>query len=133
VPERLERLVDRGVVCGYEVTVWGEQFVPGSLAAETAVGRRVAETLDRFAAWADDRNASVDRCDEEQTVESGVTGDRYTAIALPVMAMAEYVDGDLAYVTPHAEGECVETVAGRLDALRETATATDDNPAASVA
>jgi hypothetical protein len=54
VPERLERLVDRGVVCGYEVTVWGEQ------------------------------------------------------------------------------GECVETVAGRLDALRETATATDDNPAVSV-
>ena len=126
--ERLDELAAEGHVDDYEVTVWGERVVPDSVAADTPTGENVLDTVDEFGSWATAHGVSVERFYPEQTVESAITGDEFTAISLPVVAMAEYVDGRLHHVTPH-EGETVQTVLGRLDALgTETTRSRDERP-----
>lgn len=129
--DRLERLDERGVIDGYTVTVWGEQVVPGSLAARTDAGKEIVATVDSFEEWASAMGVSVDRFFEEQSVESAVTGERYAATSLPVLAMAEYVDGDLAWVTPHEDEDGVHTVVDRLDRIEEGTEANADRAATS--
>jgi hypothetical protein len=114
--ERLDELATEGHIDDYEVTVWGERVVPDSIAAETPTGERVLDTVEEFQSWATAHGVAVDRFYPERTVESAITGEEFTAISLPVVAMAEYVDDRLHHVTPH-EGETVQTVLDRLDAL----------------
>ncbi|MEF8785320.1 MAG: HTH domain-containing protein [Haloarculaceae archaeon] len=130
---RLDRLDERGVVDDYTVTIWGERIVPESLAAQTDTGREMRETVEQFRTWADERGVSLDRFFTDQTIHSAITGDRYSATALPVFAMAEYEDGELRSVTPHERDEGTLTVEDRLEALGEQATHKDGQPAAPVA
>lgn len=126
--ERLDELATEGRIDDYGMTVWGERVVPDSVAAETATGESVLNTIEQFQSWAAAHGVSVDQFYPEQTVESAITGEEFTAISLPVVAMAEYVDGRLHHVTPH-EGETVQTVLDRLDALdEETERTTEQRP-----
>ena len=123
--DHLDRLDRRGDIAGYDVTVWGEKVVPDSLAARTDFGREVLETVDEFESWASAYGVSVERFYPTETVDSALTGEEFTTVSLPVMAMAEYVDGRLQHVTPH-EGDGIQTVSDRLDALADRDTSGHD-------
>jgi hypothetical protein len=116
--DRLDRLDEQDVIEDYTVTVWGERIGPDSLAAETDTGQRTLNSVAEFESWADANGVSVERFYPVETVDSTLAGDRYTAISLPVMAMAEFVDGELCHVTPH-EDDRVRTVADRLDTFED--------------
>ena len=130
---RLDQLDERGVVDNYTVTIWDERIVPESLAAQSGTGREIGETVDQFQAWADERDVSLDRFFIDQTIHSAITGDRYSAIALPVFALAEYEDGELRSVTPHERDKGTLTVEDRLELLGEQATRKDGQSAVPVA
>lgn len=135
VLDRLDALVERGVVDDYSVTVWGEEVrADGDAVERTAIGRHVLDSLASFRAWAADNDASVSRFYETRPVERGLLGEEYTVTTLPVVAMAEYGDGDLQYVTPHEMEGTVRTVRDRLDVLAERDVArTEERTAAPVA
>lgn len=117
--DTVNHLDDRDTIDDYEVTVWGERIVPDSLAAATTPGQRIMETIDAFETWAKANDAAIDRFFEEQAIESAVTGECYIATRLPMLAMAEYVDGEIRMVTPHVDDDGVLTVADRVTTLGE--------------
>ncbi len=133
VLDKLDRLDERGVVEEYSITVWGEQIAPDTLAAETKTGERIVNTVAAFEEWADEHGVSVDRFFTEQSIGSSVTDERYTAISLPVIAMAEYVGGELRAVTPYQSPNGIRTVADRLDTLGEQTERVDERTVAPVA
>lgn len=133
VLDTLDRLDDRGVVDHYDVTVWGDQVVPGSIAAQTDTGEEILDAIDAFHSWAAENDVTVDRFFTDRAVTSSITGDPVTAISLPVIAMAEYEDGQLVSVTPHETEEDIQTVIDRLDALKDQATPASESTATPVA
>lgn len=133
VLDKLDRLDERGVIEDYTITVWGEQIDPNSLAAETDAGKRILDTVASFEEWADEHDVSVDRFFTEQSIGSAITGERYTAMSLPVIAMAEYVDDQLQTVTPYQGDDSIQTVADRLETLGEQTEHTDERAVTPVA
>lgn len=117
VIERLDRLESGGLVDEFSVDVWGRQVRLSSAAAQTDAGRFVLDRVDAFREWADDTGRSVASFFETRRVESAITDEEYVALVLPSLTLAEYRDGDLAYVAPCTDGDEVTTVADRLDVL----------------
>lgn len=130
VLERLEWLASRGHVADFEVHVWGSRFDPSGASARTVAGRFVRERLATFTEWADRNGLSIRTFFDERPVRSSVTGEDYTAVVLPTMTLAEYVDGELEFVAPCSDGETVHTVEDRLAELTpEEPTPTADSVA----
>lgn len=115
--ERLERLEARGVVDEYTVHIWGERFDPTSAAARTEPGRFVRRRVAAFASWADRNGVSTGSFFEPEPVRSSITGEEYTAVTLPSVALAEFVDGEVAFVAPCSDDGTTCSVEDRLDAL----------------
>jgi len=115
--ERLERLVDRRAVEEYAVHVWGARVALSTTAARTDAGRFVLDRLAAFRRWAAGADASLEPFFETRETHSSITGEVYATVELPVLALAEYRDGRLTGVSPHAGDDGVETVRDRLDAL----------------
>ncbi|WP_336002138.1 HTH domain-containing protein [Halorientalis halophila] len=117
VIERLEELVESGHVDEFSLDVWGRQVSLSTAAARTDAGRDVLNRVEAFRDWAAETDRSVDSFFETRRVSSTVTDENYVALVLPRVTLAEYRDGDLAYVAPCTDGEDVCTVLDRLDAL----------------
>jgi len=117
VIDRLEDLESEGYVDEWTVDVWGRQVGLSAAAARTDAGQFVLERVAAFRDWADDTGRSVASFFETRHVDSGITGEQYTALVLPSLTLAEYRDGDLAYVAPCSDGDEVTTVTDRLDVL----------------
>lgn len=76
--------------------------------------------LDRVAAfeeWAVDEGVSLDRFIQREQVHSQLRETTQTVIRFPAMTVAEYVDGNLACVTPYETESGVVSVQDRLDTL----------------
>lgn len=116
--EHLEMLETRGRIQTFEVHVWGARIDRTSAAARTEVGQFVTERVEAISEWACENDFSLGSFFQEEPVESSITGEEYTATALPTATLAEYVDDELAFVTPCSDGETTYTVEDRLDALR---------------
>lgn len=116
--ESLESLKTRNRIVDYTVHVWGSRIDRTSAAAGTEAGRFVTERVEAFTDWASEQGLSMGSFFEEESVESSITGEEYTAMTLPTAALAEYVDDELAFVAPCSNGEAVCTVADRLEVLQ---------------
>lgn len=128
IVERLDRLAAEGVIADYEVTVWGRQASRASPLAETEAGRAVIEQIDAIENWAADAGVGVDSVFESRVVENELAGQSYVTTVLPQLLLAERVDGDLRFVTPHEREEGVCTVADRLARLEARADVSAELP-----
>lgn len=124
--EQLDTLESREQILEYTVHVWGSRIDPKSTAARTEAGKFVTERVDAFTEWARENGLSMGSFFDEKPVRSSITGEEYTATMLPTAALAEYVDDELAFVTPCSDGETVWTVADRLEALESNGQPTTD-------
>ncbi|MBX0287558.1 HTH domain-containing protein [Haloarcula salinisoli] len=115
--DRVDDLIEDGVVGERQVQVCGHQ-VPASVAAtRTAVGALLVTRLAAFQAWAKRNDCSLAPAMELCTVDDSLADAHYRALRLPAVLLAEYRDGDLRCVTPHHDGEAVRSVDDRLDEL----------------
>lgn len=113
--------------------LWGKRIRPNTPEARTEVGREVLERVEQFRAWARDEDRSL-----RPFVQDRARGDEMEVL-LPTMALAEYRNGDLAFVSPCADDEEGFTVFDRLEALaaeppetsRSDASAEDDDASGS--
>jgi len=117
--ERLRDLERRGGIDEFSVEVWGKRVGLTNADAGTDHGRRVVETVESFREWADDRDLAVGTFFRTRRVENRITGESYTALELPSMALAEYRDGDLHRMGPCLDPETGETrsVVDRVEAI----------------
>jgi hypothetical protein len=122
--ETLETLEARDRIGDYSVHVWGSRIDRTSAAARTEAGRFVTGRVEAFTDWACEQGLSLGTFFEEESVESSITGEEYTALTLPTAALAEYVDEELALVAPCSDGDSVCTVMDRLEALEGNGPAT---------
>jgi DNA-binding Lrp family transcriptional regulator len=123
VLERLSRLEREGVAAEYTVHVWGRRVSPET-AARTEAGRFLLDRIERFRDRSRRNATSTRSFFEPHEVTSSITGESYTAVTVPSLALAEFRDGALRRVTPSADGGTVRTVEDHLDAI-EAAGATD--------
>lgn len=118
--ETLRCLWDSSGVDEVSVVVWGRSFDPTGLAAATGAGRALTDHLETFREWASVNGASFGPFFRAQTVER-LTGDAYTRVELPTVALVEYRDDELAFVAPCRIGE---RYYGVLDRVRSLAAGT---------
>jgi len=116
----LERLDAAGTIATFTVRVWGQEVGLSTTAAETERGRDILDRVGAVRRWANRNDVSVEPFFDGRAATSGITGEEYTTLRLPVAVLAEYADGDLAYVTPHEDCGTVRTVQDRLDHLAAT-------------
>jgi hypothetical protein len=117
VIDRLDSLAARREISGYDVVVWGERLAHDSAIAATDAGESLRARIASFRRWADRADVSVEPFFPTHEVDSAVTGRSRRVTDLPAMALAEYEDGELSYVTPNETATGAETVADRLAAL----------------
>lgn len=119
VVDRLETLESNGTVDEYTVEVWGSQLATSD-ATRSGTGRQIFDRIEQFRSWAKTHGRSIESFFATETVRSKITDEEYTRVVFPTMTLAEYVEGELRFVSPSNQGEAVTTVADRLDAIEAT-------------
>jgi len=117
VIRQLEGLDESGVVDEFEVDVWGRRVALASAGARTTAGRRALARYALFKQWADENDRSINSFFDVRKVDIRFTGEEYTAVVFPEMALAEYEREELRHVAPCTDGEDVYTVTDRIDAI----------------
>lgn len=112
--ERLRILEREGAIDEFSVEVWGKRVGLTNADAETDHGGEVIETVESFREWADARDRSVGSFFETRRVENRITGESYTALELPSVAVAEYRDDDL-----HRMGPCLDPETGESESVAD--------------
>lgn len=124
---RLQRLDAAGAIDELAVQVTGRKVCPESATAATEPGQFLLERVASFHAWADRTGRSISSAFVRHEGVSGIDGSDHSGVTFPTMALAEYADDDLRFVSPAVEGATVHTVGDRLDVLEErTVNATVD-------
>lgn len=125
VIDQLQALEAAGHLDDLSIQVWGDRIAP-AIAQQTASGRQLLDRLTAFERWERDADASLPAFDWRRTVTNLATEESCAVIALPTMALAEYVDGTLAHVAPcKRDGTCY-SVADRVSALADLAQQSQD-------
>jgi hypothetical protein len=96
--ETLDRL-DAAEVEPVDVVVWGRSFDPTGTAATTDFGRSLADRIETFRRWETENDASFAPFFRARTVDR-LTDETCTRVDLPTVTLAEYRDGELAFVAP---------------------------------
>lgn len=117
VYERLSALEATGAFEDVVVRTWSKEVGLSTTAARSERAGIVLDRVAAFRAWADERGVSIEPFFGTRETTSAVTGERYVARTLPVRALAEYRDGDLCHVAPHAQDGRSLTVGDRLDRI----------------
>lgn len=117
VIDQLQRLDREDRIGDFSVIVWGKQVARDSAAAYTEEGQYILNRVAEFKQWSLSNNVSLESFYQTTTVDNEVTENSYTAITLPVMGLAEYVDGELQHVAPCTSGDIVHTIMDRLERL----------------
>jgi hypothetical protein len=129
VVERLEWLAAGGVLDDVAVETW-PRLVPAD--EEWALGgheRRVHERLAAFEAWAARTGVELRGGFDERDVGNEFTDPSVERVrVLPVVALAEYHDGQLTMVSPMCEGGGVFRVQDHLQALSRGRASTRTTP-----
>jgi len=115
IVERLRTLDEENVIRGFEVVVCGDCVCPRAATADTEPGERLLNSYEAFEAWAEDRDRELSGFERRDT-RSILTGTTVTGIVFPRVVLAEYRDGDLAFVAPSADGTEETSVSDRLSA-----------------
>lgn len=122
VVDRLEELLAAGHIDEYSVYVWGAEVGLSTPAAGAGEGRAILDRVAAFRSWADRRGVALEGFDRRET--TAMTGETRTVLVLPVLALAEYADGELVGVAPRS-GDGAVTVEDRLAALSRRAEGRD--------
>lgn len=117
VVERLHRLNGAGAIDDLTVHVTGRKICRESVTAATGPGEFLLDRVASFDAWADRTGRSIASSFRRLEDARGLDGSDHSGITFPTMAMAEYEDGALRFVSPASEGSTVHTVRDRLDVL----------------
>lgn len=125
--DRLNELESEGHIDEFSVNVWGKRVSLSSAASQTDAAQFVLDRVEEFRDWARRTGRSVDSFFETRRVESSITDEKYAALVLPSLTLAEYRGGELAYVAPCSDGGDVHTVDDRLDTL-ESGPVMDSDP-----
>lgn len=132
VREQVVELAETPAVDTAEIIEW-----PRKVAIEGPGPRdeRAFTAFNAFSQWARDHDARLYPAFGTRACYAWDTGRRFTALVLPVMALAVYGHGELQAVYPHNDGETYYTVFDGLDALEtgEHIPTTDDEPEAILA
>lgn len=114
VVTRLRRLGEEGRIADHEVALCGECVCPNAATATTEVGQRLLSRYDEFQSWAADRDRDLVGFEERDT-NSMLTDTTVTGIVFPRLTLAEYQDGNLAFVAPSRNGSATTAVLDRLE------------------
>lgn len=102
VVERLQRLEAGDAIANFTVHVTGKKVCPHSPTARIEPGTFLLDRVASFEAWADRTGRSVSGAFRRIEDAEGIDGSDHSGVAFPTMAMAEYEDGDLRFVSPAA-------------------------------
>ena len=113
----LHTLAKDDVIDGLSVELW-----PGkvSLSGETVYSEAL-DAFDRFDQWADENGVSIRPPFVVQSTTSELRGETHRILRTPVMCLALTVDGDLAGVFPHTDGETEYVTTEAIAALKADA------------
>lgn len=111
---RLEELETRGTIDSFTVHICGRELPARPADAVTEFGTYLLNRIAVFQEWAAVNGRSLARLFEPEHVSCAMTGEDYTRIVMPVMALAEYEDGALRFVSPCAGDERTWSVPDRL-------------------
>jgi len=117
VIEQLQRLDAEDEIADFSVIVWGKQIAHESAGSRTEEGEYILNRVAEFKQWALSNNVSLESFYQTHEVENDASDEAYNAMVLPVMGLAEYVDGELRHVAPCTDGDAVHTITERLDRL----------------
>lgn len=110
---RLQSLEDEGRIKAVDYTLCGECVCPSLNTAETDIAQLLLDRYEAFGEWADDAGRDLVGFEERDT-ESLLTGTTVTGIVFPRMVLAEYRNGDLAFVAPSTNGVEQTSVGDRI-------------------
>lgn len=122
VVDSLQQLDARDAIADFTVHVTGRKVCPDSPTATTEPGAFLLDRVASFENWADRTGRSVSDTFRRLEDAVGIDGSDHSGVAFPTMAMAEYEDGALRFVSPAVEGKAVHTVPDRLEVLEESTT-----------
>jgi hypothetical protein len=117
--QRVRHLETAGQVSDADVTVWGTEVGLSTTASRTETGRLVLDRVADFRSWADELGVTMEPFFQTREVTSGLTGEEYTTLVLPVCCLAEYRGPDLVHVSPYSTGDAICSVGDRLDRLAD--------------
>ena len=98
--DRLDELVEEGVVEDYEVVVWGDRVPPTPDALRTRAGRFVLDRVVVFQRWAEENDCSIQHAFNVRTVDSAITGQQYSELLLPQLVAAAVENDHLVDFAP---------------------------------
>ncbi|WP_276272874.1 HTH domain-containing protein [Haloarcula litorea] len=125
--DRVDALVADGTFDARSVEVWGDQVPATRAAVRSARGEGIVARVAAFREWAAKNGVSLAPAFAVREVDDSISGEQYRAMRVPAVTLAEFADGRLVCVTPHAGDGGVTTVADRLAAL-DAGTGTEFSP-----
>jgi hypothetical protein len=114
VIERLRELDDDGRIRAAETVLCGDCVCPTSAGSDDDIGSHLLRRYEAFKGWATEQDRTLVGFEERHT-ESVLTGTTLTELVFPRLTLAEYRNGQLAYVAPSTDGTETTTVTDRLD------------------
>ena len=116
--DRLRTLVEAGRVDEYSVYRGGRTVDPGAVPPCLETEDLLFDRIGSFRSWATDAGVELEGFVRREA--GGLLEEPRTVLAVPVVTLAEYVDGELVGVAPHSGGGETLTVESYLDALEST-------------
>lgn len=116
--DQAELLVAEGRIDSFDTTVWGEQL-PLDRPPRTETGRALYDLLGQFERWAAEGERKIRPFFQSRTTSDGLAtpGKERKVMTLPDIAIAEFHDGTLEWISPHQEANCVHSVQDHLSAI----------------
>ena len=129
---RLRGLVEAGRVDECSVHRWGRTIDSGAAPPCSETGDLLFDRVGSFRSWAADAGVELEGFVRREA--GGLLEEPRTVLAVPVVTLAEYIDGELVGVAPHSGSGETLTVEGYLDALESTGRGrqADDDPSAAL-
>lgn len=115
VIDRLKRLERTDRIVEFRIHPW-PHAISLTLVKEIEAGG-IKEVVRSFETWADQHDHHITPSFDVRASHSAITGESDERLALPLMCLAAYTDGDLVGVVPASDGESVRTVEDALDAI----------------
>lgn len=116
--DEAESLIAKDRIDTFDTTVWGDEL-PLDRPPRTGTGRALYDLLGQFELWADQGQRKIRPFFQSRTVTDELTssGEEREVMNLPDVAIAEFRDGVLEWVSPHQEANCVHSVQDHLSAI----------------
>ena len=100
IVERLLDLERRDVVDDVDLMVWGDAVCLDGASVRAGAGQRVAERIQDFFCWAEDREVSLEPFFTWSDVDASMSGESFRRVVPPQRCLATYVDDGLEDVYP---------------------------------